>query len=184
MNDVDTERQRRSLNRLAVPEKRFGLRLPRVFRPLRRLRVCCIRHRRRSLICRLAADAVPGPASRRPANGAAAEKAARLPLPPAAAVSSDRLAVPEKSFGLRLPRVFRPLRRLRVCCIRHRRRSLNRLAVPEKSFGLTLILRFFDRCGESCPPASATGSGGQLSHLHVAPQGRKRPLSVTGRASS
>ncbi len=36
------------------------------------------------------------------------------------------------------------------------------LAVPEKRFGLTLILAFFDRCGKSGPPASATGSGGPL----------------------
>ena len=34
-----------------------------------------------------------------------------------------------------------------------------RLAVPEKPFGLTLILRFFDRCGNSGFPSSATGGG-------------------------
>ena len=34
-----------------------------------------------------------------------------------------------------------------------------RLAVPEKPFGLTLILRFFDRCGDCGSPFSATGSG-------------------------
>ena len=33
------------------------------------------------------------------------------------------------------------------------------LAVPEKVFGLTLILRFFDRCGNCALPSSATGSG-------------------------
>ena len=32
------------------------------------------------------------------------------------------------------------------------------LAVPEKPFGLTLILRFFDRCGNSGFTSSATGS--------------------------
>ena len=33
------------------------------------------------------------------------------------------------------------------------------LAVPEKPFGLTLILRFFDRCGNCEFPSSATGGG-------------------------
>ena len=35
-----------------------------------------------------------------------------------------------------------------------------RLAVPEKPFGLSLILRFFDRCGNCGPPLSAAGGGG------------------------
>ena len=39
--------------------------------------------------CRLAAFAIPGPASRRPANGAAAEIAGRLPLPLAAATRNS-----------------------------------------------------------------------------------------------
>ena len=42
--------------------------------------------------------------------------------------------------------------------------GLFRLAGSEKPFGLTLALRFFDRCGKRAPPASATGSGGALSH--------------------
>ncbi len=33
-----------------------------------------------------------------------------------------------------------------------------RLAVPEKCFGLTLILAFFDRCGNCAAASSATGS--------------------------
>ena len=35
----------------------------------------------------------------------------------------------------------------------------SRLAVPEKCVGLTLILAFFDRCGNSGLPFSATGGG-------------------------
>ena len=52
--------------RLAVPEKHFGLTL--------------------SPPCR---NAIPGPASLRPANGAAAEIAGSLPLPPAAGASNS-----------------------------------------------------------------------------------------------
>ena len=38
-------------------------------------------------------------------------------------------------------------------------RDSSRLAVPEKCCGLTLILAFFDRCGNCGFPSSATGSG-------------------------
>ena len=40
--------------------------------------------------------------------------------------------------------------------------GFSHLAVPEKPFGLTLALRFFDRCGTSARPFSATGSGRAL----------------------
>ena len=134
--------------------------IPRVFRPLRKLRV--------------------GP---RNLYGA----------------GTERLAVPEKPFGLTLarlaalpfpgllrdgppmarlrklrpacichwqrqaaiPPVFRPLRKLRprFFC-RRQREACKRLAVPGKRFGLTLILAFSDRCGNCDPPASAAGGGG------------------------
>ena len=40
--------------------------------------------------------------------------------------------------------------------------GFSHLAVPEKPFGLTRALRFFDRCGTSARPFSATGSGRAL----------------------
>ena len=50
---------------------------------------------------RLAANAIPGPVSRRPANGAAAEIARRLHLPPAAAARNSQERRPEDvSSGL------------------------------------------------------------------------------------
>ena len=59
-----------------------------------------------------------------------------------------------------IPRVFRPLRKLRVGPQNLYGAGTERLAVPEKPFGLTLILRFSDRCGNCDPPASAAGGGG------------------------
>ena len=44
-------------------------------------------------------------------------------------------------------------------------RGFSHLAVPEKRRGLALILAFFDRCGNSAPPFSATGSGAALFPL-------------------
>ena len=58
------------------------------------------------------------------------------------------------------PPVFRPLRKLRVGPRNLYGAGTERLAVPEKPFGLTLILRFFDRCGNCGPPLSAAGGGG------------------------
>ena len=92
---------------------------PPVFRPLRKLRPPYLRHWRREAAilgnapsprraapARLAAIAVPGPASRRPANGAAAEKPCRLLLPPAAAARfsrNDRGGKKERQRGKRSP---------------------------------------------------------------------------------
>ena len=59
-----------------------------------------------------------------------------------------------------IPPVFRPLRKLRVGPRNLYGAETERLAVPEKRFGLTLILAFFDRCGNCDPPASAAGGGG------------------------
>ncbi len=80
----------------------------------------------RSPVCslaRLAANAVPGPASRRPANGAAAESLALLHLPPCVARKTVRAIA---TLGKRLtiqslladPPVFRPLRKRRCACFR------------------------------------------------------------------
>ena len=57
----------------------------------------------------------------------------------------------------------------------------------EKPFGLTLILRFFDRCGNSGFPSSATGGGNPQFPLgrggyKELPQSRR--LRETRRASS
>ena len=51
-----------------------------------------LRRGRFRILYRLAANAVPGPASQRPANGAAAEIAGLLPLPPAAPVHTVGLS--------------------------------------------------------------------------------------------
>ena len=81
---------------------------------------CGARKTLRAYACPPCRIAIPGPAPRRPANGAAAEIACGATEP---VRSGDE-----------------------------------RLAVPEKPFGLTLILRFFDRCGNCGLASSAAGS--------------------------
>ena len=57
-----------------------------------------------------------------------------------------------------IPRVFRPLRKLRVGPRNLYGAGTERLAVPGKRFGLTLILAFSDRCGNCGLASSAAGS--------------------------
>ena len=54
-----------------------------------------------------------------------------------------------------------------------------RLAVPEKCIGLTLILAFFDRCGNSGFPSSATGGGNPQFPFAGEPTRRKTPQSAS-----
>ena len=105
---------------------------------------CGARKTLRAYACPPCRIAIPGPAPRRPANGAAAEIAASLLLPQAARGrnSSGFSTAAEIACGATEPV----------------RSGDERLAVPEKPFGLTLILRFFDRCGNCGLASSAAGS--------------------------
>ena len=115
--------------------------------------------------CRIA---IPGPAPRRPANGAAAEIAARLHLPLAAAGrnSSRFPTAAEKPYGSCMKWETERLAAFAIPGPASRRPAngaaaeiagvpteavrsgeQNALRGGEKPFGLTLILRFFDRCG-------------------------------------
>ena len=67
---------------------------------------------------------------------------------------------------------------------RRRRSALAALRCPKFFARRSRALAEFRPLRETRTPSSAPGGGVQVSHLHVAPQGRNKPLSVTGRPSS